>query len=204
MADTLETIAAFVAMTLLTAVGAPRLWLCGLASLMFPPIAAFIISIASALVGNYALFAACRGRVAQRLVDWISSRRSTSGIRIPSLNVGLWDVVLLRQMPGPGALITILLARTNIVVRDFIIGSFIGFLPTTLLTVLLAGTAASYLPKDIVIWTTVGVALVAACWKFVHWAKGRVRRNDGRLNGQRRRSSSEKDTEREVSRRASK
>ncbi len=184
MADILEIIAAFVAMTLLTAVGAPRLWLCGLACLMFHPIAAFILSIASALVGNYALFAACRGRVAQRLVDWISSRRAASGIRVPSLSIGFTDVVLLRQMPGPGALITILLARTNVTVRDFVIGSFIGFLPTTLLTVLLAGTAASYLPKDIVIWTTVGVALAAACWKFVRWWKGRMRRNDGGLNGQ--------------------
>ncbi len=179
MTYALEIVAAFIAMTLLTAVGAPRLWLCGLASVMFHPFAAFIISITSALVGNYALFVACRGRVAQRLVDWLSSRRSTSGIRIPHLNVGFWDVVLLRQMPGPGALITILLARTNVLVRDFVIGSFIGFLPTTLLTVLLAGTAASYLPKNIVIWTTIGVALVAAFWKFVRAWKGRMKRNDG-------------------------
>ncbi len=179
MTNALEIVAAFIAMTLLSAVGAPRLWLCGLASLVFHPIAAFIISIASALVGNYMLFAVCRGRVAQRLVDWIASRRSTSGIRIPSLDVGFWDVVLLRQMPGPGALITILLARTNVLVRDFVIGSFIGFLPTTLLTVLLAGTAASYLPKNIVIWMTIAVALVAACWKFVRAWKERTRRNDG-------------------------
>lgn len=155
--------AAFVAMSVLCAVGAPRLWLCGIAALIMHPVAAFAVSMLSALVGNYALFAACRTQTAQRVVDWISSRRHLSSLgTLPRLRTGVSGVVLLRQMPGPGAAITIFLARTDVSTRDFLLGSLIGFLPTTVLAILLAGTAASCLPRDVLVWTTVGVALVAA------------------------------------------
>jgi uncharacterized membrane protein YdjX (TVP38/TMEM64 family) len=60
-----------------------------------------------------------------------------------------------------------LLARIGVSTRDFLLGALIGFLPTTLLTVLLTGTAASCLPKDILVWTTAAVALVAAIVWFV-------------------------------------
>ena len=99
--------------------------------------------------------------MAQRLIDWISSRRMTD-MHLPQLNVGISGVVLMRQMPGPCALITIFLARTNVSPRDFVIGSLLGFLPTTLLTILLTGTAARYLPPHIVAWTTVALAFAAA------------------------------------------
>lgn len=162
MEETLEIVCAFAAMTILSALGAPRLWLCGIAGLILHPVAAFVVSVASALLGNYALFVACRGHLAQRLVDWIATRRATSKIKMPSLKVGISGVVLMRQMPGPCALITIFLARTNVSPRDFLIGSLLGFLPTTLLTILLTGTAARYLPPHIVAWTTVALALAAA------------------------------------------
>ncbi len=162
MEEVLEIVGAFVAMTVLSALGAPRLWLCGIAGLVLHPVAAFIVSVTSALLGNYALFAACRGHLAQRLVDWITSHRPSKGFNPPTLKVGISGVVLMRQMPGPCALITVFLARTTVRRRDFIVGSLIGFLPTTLLTILLAGTTAKYLPRDIVVWTTVAIAAIAA------------------------------------------
>ncbi len=162
MEEALEIAAVFAAMTVLSALGAPRLWLCGIAGLLLHPVAAFVVSVASALLGNYALFTVCRGHLAQRLVDWIANRRTASKIRIPSLKVGISGVVLMRQMPGPCALTTVFLARTNVLPRDFLIGSFLGFLPATLLTILLAGTAATHLPPNTVAWTTAGVALAAA------------------------------------------
>ena len=161
MSEIIEICGAFALMTLLSALGAPRLWLCGLAGLALHPVAAFTVSVSSALIGNYAIFAACRGKVAQRLIDWLSSSRVTD-MHLPRLNVGISGVVLMRQMPGPCALITIFLARSKVRARDFLIGSLIGFLPTTILTILATGTAATYLPKDIVAWTTVAIAVIAA------------------------------------------
>ena len=59
------------------------------------------------------------------------------------------------------------LARTDVSARDFLIGSFIGFLPTTLVTVLLAGTAALFLPDNASIWLTAVVAVAAGVvWYF--------------------------------------
>ena len=164
--------AAFVAMSVLCAVGAPRLWLCGIAALIMPPVAAFAVSVFSALAGNYALFIACRTRTAQRVVDWLSSGRLSAVGRLPRLRTGISGVVLLRQAPGPGAFITVFLSRTDVSARDFLIGSFIGFLPTTLVTVLLAGTAAHFLPANAMIWTTAAVAVAAGVvWylKYCHW-----------------------------------
>ena len=161
MNQAITFLAALAAMSVLSALGAPRLWLCGLAGLALHPVAAFAVSVSSALIGNYAIFAACRGKVAQRLIDWISSRRMTD-MHLPQLNVGISGVVLMRQMPGPCALITVFLARTKVSVRNFLVGSLIGFLPTTILTILATGAAATYLPKNIVAWTTVSVAVIAA------------------------------------------
>ncbi len=174
--------AAFIAMSVLCAVGAPRLWLCGLAALIMHPVAAFAVSMLAALAGNYALFTACRTRTAQRVVDRLSRGRLSSIGRLPNLRTGISGVVLLRQAPGPGAIITIFLARTDVSTRDFLIGSLIGFLPTTLLTVLLTGTAASYLPRGILIWTTAGVAFAAAIAWLIQ-SRGEVREetaNDGK------------------------
>ena len=157
--------AAFVVMSVLCAVGAPRLWLCGIAALVMHPAAAFAVSVLAALAGNYALFAACRTQTAQRVVDWISSGRLSAIRRLPRLRPGISGVVLLRQAPGPGAVITIFLARTDVSTRDFLFGSFLGFLPTTLVTVLLAGTAAHFLPASATLWLTVAVAVAAgAIW----------------------------------------
>ena len=172
MSQFLAIPAAFFAMSVLCAVGAPRLWLCGIAALVMHPVAAFAVSVLAALAGNYALFAACRTRPAQRVVDWISSGRLFSIRRLPRLRPGISGVVLLRQAPGPGAVITIFLARTDVSTRDFLIGSFIGFLPTTLATVLLAGTAAHFLPAGATLWLTVAVAMAAgAVWllKSLPW-----------------------------------
>lgn len=159
--------AALAATTVLCAVGAPRLWLCGIAALVLHPVAAFAVSLLGALAGNYALFAACRTRTARRVVGRILRGRQPPVGRQARLRAGVSGVVLLRQMPGPGAAITVLLAHTGVSTRDFLLGSLIGFLPTTLLTVLLTGTAASCLPKDILVWTTAAVALVAAIVWFV-------------------------------------
>ena len=161
MNQAITFLAALAAMSVLSALGAPRLWLCGLAGLALHPVAAFAVSVSSALIGNYAIFAACRGKVAQRFIEWLSSRRMTD-MHLPRLRVGISGVILMRQMPGPCALITIFLARTDVSSREFLVGSLIGFLPTTILTILATGTAATYLPKNIVAWTTVAIAVIAA------------------------------------------
>lgn len=154
--------AALAATTVLCAVGAPRLWLCGIAALVLPPVAAFAVSLLGALAGNHALFAACRTRTAQRVVERVARGRLSRLGRPPRLHAGISGVVLLRQAPGPGAVTTILLSRAGVSTRDFLIGSLVGFLPSTLLTVLLAGTASTVLPEGVLAWTSAAVALVAA------------------------------------------
>ena len=109
--------AALAATTVLCAVGAPRLWLCGIAALVLPPVAAFAVSLLGALAGNHALFAACRTRTARRVVDRIARGRLSRLGRPPRLHAGISGVVLLRQAPGPGAVTTILLSRAGVCPR---------------------------------------------------------------------------------------
>ena len=161
--------AALAATTVLCAVGAPRLWLCGIAALVLPPVAAFAVSLLGALAGNHALFAACRTRTAQRVVERVARGRLSRLGRPPRLHAGISGVVLLRQAPGPGAVTTILLSRAGVSTRDFLIGSLVGFLPSTLLTVLLAGTASTVLPEGVLAWTSAAVALVAAIVRLVRY-----------------------------------
>ena len=167
MSQLLTILVSLAAMTLLCAVGAPRLWLCGIAALIMSPVAAFAVSLLGALAGNYALFAACRTKTANRVVDWVFRRRLPSIRRLSLVQTGVFGVILLRQAPGPGAVMTIFLARTDVSACEFLLGSLIGFLPTTFLTVFLTGTAASRLPKEILAWTTAGMALVATTAWFI-------------------------------------
>ncbi|HYE34976.1 TVP38/TMEM64 family protein [Methylocaldum sp.] len=111
---------------LLTAVGAPRLILCSLGGLAFGFAWGLVWSQAATLLGSYATLLIIRrfgvgyGLKSFRQFDRLAGQIERNGVLA---------VVLIRQLPLNGFYNNVLLGMTGVGHLDFLMGSFIGFLP---------------------------------------------------------------------------
>ena len=157
--EALRALCVLVAMALLSAVGAPRLWLSGIAGMLLNPFVAFPVAMAGSLAGNYALFLALRSGRAKKLAARLLRERKLPAAAQAA--VGISGVVLVRQMPVPGIVSAIILAGTKATNREFLWGSVIGFAPSTLIAVLVTGAAKKFLPENASIWVAVAMSAIA-------------------------------------------
>jgi uncharacterized membrane protein YdjX (TVP38/TMEM64 family) len=128
----------FVASALLVAFGIPRLLMAGLAGVLFGAARGFFMAFASAVVGAYGLFLFARwgGR------DWARRRLALSPRVRDLLSHPNWgSVVLFRQLPVVGLVQNAALALTELSHREFLGGTAIGILPSTLLVALIGSGA---------------------------------------------------------------
>ncbi len=113
--------------TVLIAVGVPRLPLCALGGMLFGFLQGFLLGQFAALFGSYATFVFARwgGR------DWVRKRVAQDGklnklLKHPSL----FSVFLVRQLPIIGIVPNLVLGLTPVRHRVFLVGSFLGYLPS--------------------------------------------------------------------------
>lgn len=118
----------FGASTLLIACGLPRLFFCAVAGMLFGFWQGVGLGQCCALAGSYAtfLFARWSGH------EWASHRIQ----RIPKLrdllrHPSTFSVFLVRQLPIAGIVPNLVLGLTSVKHRAFLVGSFLGFLPST-------------------------------------------------------------------------
>lgn len=111
---------------LLTLIGAPRLLLCSLAGMLFGLIEGVIWSQITTLIGSYAVFLFAR-RFGHRyeLGNYEKFSRFTSLIE----SNGVLSVLVIRQLPMSGFYNNLFLGLTRIRHWEFLVGSFMGFLP---------------------------------------------------------------------------
>ena len=125
---------------LLVAVGAPRLALAFSAGAMLGAPAGLAATLAGSLVGSLATFAAVRFAIPRERAEAWLSRRLAGHPRLAAATRdgnGAAFVVLVRQIPAPGILATVLLALTpRISAGAFLAGTFLGFVPGASLAVL--------------------------------------------------------------------
>lgn len=120
----------FLVSTGLIAVGIPRMFLCGLASVLFGFKTGLVIGQMSALLGSYTTFVFARwgGRqwVAHRIEN---NKRLRDLLKKPST----FTVFLVRQLPIAGVVPNLILGLTPVKHRYFLLGSFLGYLPSSAL-----------------------------------------------------------------------
>lgn len=128
----------FFGASVLTGMGVPRLFFCAVAAMVFGFKTGSILAQFSALTGSYItfLFARWGGR------DWAAhkiakNRRLRELLRHPST----FSVFLVRQLPIAGLVPNLAFALTPVRHRVFLIGSFLGYLPSTLLVAMIASGA---------------------------------------------------------------
>jgi uncharacterized membrane protein YdjX (TVP38/TMEM64 family) len=118
----------------LIALGLPRMLFCWCAGLLFGFWQGFMSGQVSALLGSYAtfLFARWGGR------EWVR-RRVEGNDRIRNLltRPSTFSIFLIRQIPIAGIVPNLVLGMTPVRHRHFILGSFLGYLPSSLLVALI-------------------------------------------------------------------
>lgn len=119
--------------TALIAVGVPRLPVCLLGGMLFGFMQGFLLGQFSSLFGSYATFVFARwgGR------EWVRKRIAQDGklhklLKHPSL----FSVFLVRQLPIAGVVPNLVLGVTHVRHRIFLLGSFLGYLPSVALAAL--------------------------------------------------------------------
>jgi uncharacterized membrane protein YdjX (TVP38/TMEM64 family) len=114
--------------------GVPRLIFGGVAGMLFGFWEGFAVAQLSAILGSYSAFLLARwgGR------EW-GARRIEKSRRLRELlkNPSIFSVFLVRQLPIAGIVPNLVLGLTSVRHRVFLIGSFLGFLPSCAMVVLI-------------------------------------------------------------------
>lgn len=120
--------------TLLLAFGCPRLLLYGIAGMLFGFVKGLVIMQCAALAGSYATFCIVRWGDLHLFSRYLFTHPALR----PLLNAhSMYTVFLLRQIPVTAIIMNCMLGATTVTHKDFLVGSFLGYLPTGAIALLL-------------------------------------------------------------------
>lgn len=154
------------------AVGVPRLALCGLGGFLFGFWEGMLSSQVAGVLGSYGAFLITRLWAPK---EWVQSKIAGSE-RLRSLleNPTIGSIFVARQMPVPGLVPNVLLGVLNTRHSTFLIGTFIGYLPSNI-PVALAGSS---LGKESLAWAITQVSSAAVALgvfsALIMWIRRRV------------------------------
>lgn len=152
----------------LTAIGAPRLLLCSLAGMLFGLVEGVIWSQLTTLIGSYGVFLFAR-RFGNRyeLKNFEKFSRFSGFIE----GNGVLAVLVIRQLPMSGFYNNLFLGLTRIRHWEFLLGSFIGFLPLGITASSLgAGLLQADLSKSLE-YSVLGITLAVALGFLLKWLR---------------------------------
>lgn len=120
------------------AVGLPRLVLCGLGGMLFGFVEGLLTSQFASVLGSYSAFLITRMWAPKA---WVEAKLANSEkLRAVLVKPSLSSIFVARQLPVPGIVPNVLLGVLPTSHRIFLIGTFIGYLPSTI-PVALAGSS---------------------------------------------------------------
>jgi uncharacterized membrane protein YdjX (TVP38/TMEM64 family) len=156
--------------TVLVALGAPRLVFYVLGGLAFGFWQGLILAQLGALAGSYMTFCAVRsgGR------GWLKERFGNHRLVGKAFHVrsSIKAVVLIRQLPLSSVMINSGLALSQVSARVFLIGSFVGYLPQGVIAVLIGSGVVDEKAMDGVgKLVAAGVVLLAGAFLLWRWRK---------------------------------
>ncbi len=139
------------------AIGVPRLLLCGLGGLLFGFVEGVLASQFAGVLGSYGAFLLTR-RWAPKA--WVQRKlQGSERLRSVLERPGIGSIFIARQLPVPGIVPNVLLGVLNTRHSTFLIGTFLGYLPSNI-PVALAGSSVGKENLDKAI-TQVGLSMLA-------------------------------------------
>ncbi|MGI9213459.1 MAG: TVP38/TMEM64 family protein [Methylococcaceae bacterium] len=153
---------------ILTAVGAPRLLLCSLAGMLFGAVEGILWSQFTTLIGSWGVFVFARHFGARyELKNYEKFSRFTGMIE----SNGVLAVLVIRQLPMSGFYNNLFLGLTRIHQWEFLLGSFIGFLPLGVTASLIgAGLLQTDLSKSLQ-YALVGISAALILGMMLKWLR---------------------------------
>ncbi|MEI6168466.1 MAG: VTT domain-containing protein [bacterium] len=135
----------FVVSVILIAIGIPRMFLCWLAGVLFGFTTGVIIGQFSALFGSYATFVFSRwgGR------EWVRKRiENSQRLRAMLKKPSTFTIFLVRQLPIAGIVPNLILGLTPVKHRYFLLGSFLGYLPSSIMVAIIGSSFGKGFDKE--------------------------------------------------------
>lgn len=152
----------------LTAVGVPRLLLCSLAGMLFGAVEGILWSQFTTLIGSWGVFAFAR-RFGARY-ELKNYEKFSRFIGLIESN-GVLAVLVIRQLPMSGFYNNLFLGLTRIHQWEFLLGSFIGFLPLGVTASLIgAGLLQSDISKSLE-YVVVGISAAFILGMMLKWLR---------------------------------
>jgi uncharacterized membrane protein YdjX (TVP38/TMEM64 family) len=155
---------------MVNALGIPRLWICAVAGSLFGAVDGTLIGLGTTLVGASLNFLMGRSllrgpikrHMPQRLRRWYKAFNRN----------GFRAILYMRLFPGANATLTSLIGgASHMRYRDYLLASFIGFLPFTIVFATLGSSAAKQNK-----WQLAGGLLLFAAVAAAQWAVSRGRK----------------------------
>ena len=141
----------------LIAAGFPRLAVCGIAGFLFGFKTALVLTQFSSLAAAYATFLFVRWTG----VHWAMAKLAQYRVLQVVLHAqSPWSVFVVRQLPIHGSVVNAFLAATQVRHRDFLVGSFFGFLPYATVATLVGSGVGKNSPA--LAWLQLGCACLIA------------------------------------------
>ena len=135
----------FLVCVILIAIGIPRMLLCGLAGVLFGFKTGVLIGQFSALFGSYATFVFSRwgGR------EWVRKRiENSQRLRNMLKKPSTFTIFLVRQLPIAGIVPNLILGITPVKHRYFLLGSFLGYLPSSIMVAAIGSSLGKGFNKE--------------------------------------------------------
>lgn len=158
------------------AVGVPRLPLCGLAGLLFGFVGGALVSLVSSMAGSYGAFLIARwsGRA------WAERKLSGASHRIRTLlaNPSIGAIFVARQLPVPGIVPNVLLGVLPTTHRTFLIGTLVGYLPSTAIVALAGSSLGKDTLETAIAQVTLSMTGLAVLSVLLLWLQKRLRERE--------------------------
>ena len=153
------------------AVGVPRLILALVAGTLFGFVEGFAVAMASSMVGSYATFVAARGGSSDRLRERIHANES---LRRLLAHPTVLHIFFVRQLPVPGMVPNVMLGLLKAPHRNFLLGTFLGYLPSNAIVTAMGSAVGKDSATDALWQVTWGMAGLAAITLIIMLVRRRL------------------------------
>lgn len=160
-----------VAVCILTGIGISRLLLCFLTGMLFGVLVGLPLVLGATLLGAYIGFLVVRWTHAHRILHAVTQR---SWVRFLMAEHTIFSLAFIRQIPISGVVINTYLGATSVSHRTFLLGTLLGYLPSTVICVFFgSGVGISYDEETLAVTQLTIAAAAALLTLFLLYITGR-------------------------------
>ena len=155
------------------ALGLPRLVLCGLGGVLFGFVEGLLASQFAGVLGSYGAFLLTRWWAPR---EWVQrklagSERLRSVLARPSIG----SIFIARQLPVPGIVPNVLLGVLHTRHSTFLIGTFLGYLPSNIPVALAGSSAGKESLAKAIEQVSLSMLILGVCSALIMWVRRRMK-----------------------------